>query len=230
MTNPSNGTSIESALAQLTELFGPPPVLPDSENAQAYQQMMYSFLECFQPQDFFETVLMKDLTDGTWEAARFVRHKVLLLHRRYRERRESEVNRRKEAAFKHAELAKRVAERKNQPLAEPEDVLDHLVEECDAILNEPATELDHNRVLEVTILYIEKLAKVEAQALAKRDKALEQLERYREGLGRSLRMVSDNFIDDQARTAAPSTDVSGTNAQSDANSEAAANPALVPAQ
>jgi len=52
----------------------------------------------------------------------------------------------------------------------------------------------------------------------------------REGLGRSLRMVSDKFIDDQARTATPSADVSGTNAQSDANSEAAANPALVPAQ
>jgi hypothetical protein len=115
-------------------------------------------------------------------------------------------------------------------VADPEDVLDHLVEECDAILREPATELDHNRVLEASLLYLEKLAKMEAQALAKRDKALGQLEHYREGLGRSLRMVSDKFIDDQARTATPSADMSGTNAQSDANSEAAANPALVPAQ
>jgi hypothetical protein len=164
--------------------------------------MMRRFIECFKPQDFFETVLMKDVTDGTWEAARAGRHKVLLLHRRYRDRREAEAKRRKEWAVKKAELAKRVAAAKAEPATEPEDALDQLVDECDAILLEPATELDHNRVLEVTLVYQEKLDKAQMIALAKRDMALRQLEWYREGLGRRLRVVSDAFITDQANEAA----------------------------
>ena len=192
----------DSRLAELNELFGEPPVLPNSESTAAYQEMMRRFIECFKPQDFFETVLMKDVTDGTWEAARAGRHKVLLLHRRYRDRREAEAKRRKEWAVKKAELAKRVAAAKAEPATEPEDALDQLIDECDAILLEPATELNHNRVLEVTLVYQEKLDKAQMIALAKRDMALRQLEWYREGLGRRLRVVSDAFITDQANEAA----------------------------
>jgi hypothetical protein len=183
-------------------LFGEPPVLPNSESIAAYQEMMRRFIECFKPQDFFETVLMKDVTDGTWEAARAGRHNVLLLHRRDRDCREAAAKRRKEWAVKNAELAKRVAAAKAEPATEPEDALDHLVDECDAILLEPATELDHNRVLEATLVYQEKLQKAQMIALAKRDMALRQLEWYREGLGRRLRVVSDNFITDQTNGAA----------------------------
>jgi hypothetical protein len=188
-----NPTTIDARLAQLRELFGPPPVL-SSENLKAYYEMLRRFIECFQPQDFFETVVMKDVTDGTWESARYSRHKVLLLDRRYRDRREAEANRRKESAQSKAELARRIAASKGEPATEPVEALDHLVAECDAILLEPATELDHNRLLEVTLVYIEKLDKAQIIALAKRNKALEQLEWYREGLGRRLRTVSDAFI------------------------------------
>jgi hypothetical protein len=82
--------------------------------------MMRRFVECFEPQDFFENVLMKDVTDRTWESARSGRHKVLLLHRRYRDRREFEAKRRKEWAVKKAELAKRVAAAKGEPATEPD--------------------------------------------------------------------------------------------------------------
>jgi hypothetical protein len=192
----------DSRLAELNELFGKPPVLPNSESIAAYQGMLRRFIECFEPQDFFETVLMKDVTDGTWEAARPGRDKVLLLHRRYRDRREAEAKRRKEWAVKKAQLAKRVAAAKAEPATEPEDALDHLVDECDAILLEPATELDYNRELEATLVYLEKLDKMQMVALAKRDMALRQLEWYREGLGRRLREVSDTFITDHANGAA----------------------------
>lgn len=195
----------DASLAQLNELFGPPPVLPDSESIAAYEKMMRRFIECFEPQDFFEMVLMKDVTDGTWEAARCARHKVLLLHRRYCDRREQEARRRKEWAQKKAELASRVAASNAEAATEPRDALDHLVAECDAILQEPATELDHNRVLEASLLYLEKLDKAESRALAKRNKALEQVEWYRDGLGHRLRDVSDALIGEEARDAvAPS--------------------------
>jgi len=195
---------IEARMAELKEVFGKPPVLPGSEDIAAYEEMLRRFIECFQPQDFFETVLMKDVTDGTWEAARAGRHKVLLLDRRYRDRREAEAKRRKEWAVKKAELAKRVAAAKSEPATEPEDALDHSIEECDAILLEPATELDHNRALEATLASMEKIDKGQMFDLAKRDLALRQLEWYREGLGRRLRVVSDNFITDHANgTVAP---------------------------
>jgi hypothetical protein len=192
-----NPTTINARLAQLRVLFGPPPVL-SSENAKAYDEMLHRFIECFEPQDFFETVLMKDIADGTWESARYSRHKVLLLDRRYRERREAEAKRRKEAAQTKAELARRVAASKGEPATEPMEAADHLVAECDAILVEPATELDHNRLLEVTLVYMEKLDKAQLIALAKRNKALDQLEWYREGLGRRMRTVSDDFIAEHA--------------------------------
>jgi hypothetical protein len=76
MSKVVNPITTDSRLAELNELFGEPPVLPNSESIATYQEMMRRFIECFEPQDFFETVLMKDVTDGTWESARSGRHKV----------------------------------------------------------------------------------------------------------------------------------------------------------
>ena len=201
MSDLSNLQSIEARLSDLKKVFGKPPVLPGSEDIAAYEEMLRRFIERFQPQDFFEMVLMKDLTDATWEAARMGRHKVVLLDRRYRDERKVTTKRRKEWLAKKTDLAKRVAASKADPLTEPEDALDHLVEECDAILIEPASELDHNRVLEATLAQVEKLTKLEMIALGKRDMALRQLEWYREGLGRRLRLVSDDLISEHANGA-----------------------------
>jgi hypothetical protein len=66
------------------------------------------------------------------------------------------VEGRKAAAEKRREFAKRLAACKAEPPTKPEEVVDHLVEEFDAILLEPATELDHNRAPEVGIEYLEK--------------------------------------------------------------------------
>jgi hypothetical protein len=203
MTDVSKFKSIEDLLAQLEELFGKPPVLPGSEDIAAYKKMMRLFAACFEPQDFFEAKLMKEVTDGTWEAARWSRHRVLLLDRNDRARRETEAKRRKEWAAKKAAAAKRAAAEKVDPAKEPEEVLDHLVEDCDAILLEPATELDHNRALEATLLQQEKFMRMEAAARAKCDQALRQLEWYREGLGHRLRAVSDRFIADYADDVMP---------------------------
>jgi Transposase IS116/IS110/IS902 family len=52
---------------------------------------------------------MKDVTDGTWEAARYARHKVLMMHRRHRNRRDAKAKRRKDWAEEKAELARRVS-------------------------------------------------------------------------------------------------------------------------
>jgi hypothetical protein len=194
--------SIEDRLSDLKKVFGKPPVLPDSEDAAAYGEMLRRLIGCFLPQDFFETALVKDIADATWEAARCGRHKVLLLDRKYRDGREAMAKQRKDWAAKKAELAKRMAASKAEPPTEPADALDHLVGEGDAILLEPASELAHNRVLEATLASVEKITKLEMMAYAMRDMALRQLEWYREGLGRRLRAVSDEFIAEHANVAA----------------------------
>ena len=175
--------------------------------------MLHRFIECFEPQDFFETVLMKDVADGTWESARYSRHKVLLLDRRYRERREAEAKRRKEVGTDQGRAGEARCRKQGRARNRARGGADHLVAECDAILVEPATELDHNRLLEVTVVYMEKLDKAQLIALAKRNKALDQLEWYREGLGRRMRTVSDNFIAEHAGNGAapPQLAASGEN-------------------
>ena len=78
-------------------------------------------------------------------------------------------------------------------------------------------------MLEATLVYLEKLDKAQMIALAKRDMALRQLEWYREGLGRRLREVSENFITDQANAAA------AASAQTEASTQAAVEaPAVQP--
>jgi hypothetical protein len=202
MVQAMNSELVEARLAELKQSFGHPPVLPDSEDVEAYWKMLRRFIESFAPHDFFETTLMKDVVDGTWEAARWGRHKVLLLDRRYRSRRETEAKRRKEWAAKKAELARRIAASKADPPTEPEDALAHLVEECDAIVLEPASELAHNREIEASLAHLEKLGKLQLMALAKRERALGQLERHRDGIGGQLRLVSDACIAEGANAAA----------------------------
>jgi hypothetical protein len=176
-------------LAEIKELYGPPPVL-STENMQAYEEMTCRFIVCFTPQDSFQTALIKDVIDGTWEAARWARHKALSMHRRL----EVQAQRRKAMAQKKAALAKRPADSKAEPATEPEEALDHVVEDVDAMLLEPATELDHNRALEVGIVYVEKLDKLQMMAIARRNNAIAELERWREKMGYRLSRLSDELI------------------------------------
>jgi hypothetical protein len=167
------------ALAQLKESYGPLPVL-STENMQAYQETMRSFVVSLNPNSAFEIALVKDVIDGTWEAARWARHKAVSIHRRHHDRLESQARQRKAAAQRKAEFRKRIAESKAEPPTEPEEAVDHLVEEIDAMLLEPATELDHNRALETGIEYVGKLDKLQMMAIARRNNALEHLIQYRE--------------------------------------------------
>ena len=167
------------AIAQLKESYDPLPVL-STESMQAYEETMLRFVSALNPQDWFETALVKDVIDGTWEAARWARHKTVSIHRRHRDRLESQARQRKAAAQRKAEFRKHIAESKAEPPTEPEEAVDHLVEDIDAMLLEPATELDHNRALETGIEYVGKLDKLQMMAIARRNNALEQLQHYRE--------------------------------------------------
>ena len=78
---------------------------------------------------------------------------------------------------------------------ELEDTIENTVNDVDAILERPMAELDHARALEKSIEYYLQLDQLFNTAVARRDDALEQLERYRRGSGKRLRKASDEIID-----------------------------------
>jgi hypothetical protein len=163
--------------AELRQLLGGPPVL-STENARSYHEIMGRLLECLAPRDFMEQMLIKELTDCTWEMARYTRHKTLCMERGFREH----------LKFPRQDaLAKRLADEHG----EPADAGDGSIDCADAI----AVELDHARALEVTLGYHERVDKLLITATARRNNVLDQIEHYRDGLGCRLRRVTDNIIE-----------------------------------
>ena len=178
-------------LASLARLFGPAPV-HSTEDSKAYEEIMRRLMECFRPQDFMEQMLVDDVVNASWEMRRLKRHMTLAIERKFRKLLEFQANRVKESALNKAKFA---AARKGDPPVDPEDVLESVVKDVDAILHRPAEELDHARALEAAMQYYEWLNKRYMAAMATRNEALVQLERYREGLGHLLRRVSDEIVD-----------------------------------
>ena len=199
MTHDSQTSYTDSTVALLLQLFGPPPVL-FSENIKSYELVLERLLETFAPRDFMEQLLIKELADHTWEAMRYGRHKTLVMERRFRDRLGFQEARRKLAAQgKNGETSN--TQQNGKPATSPEDILDGLAEEIDAILLPPATELAHARALEVGMNYYERLDKSQSLALARRDNVLQQFERHRDGIGHLLRQVSDKIIEGKAEKA-----------------------------
>jgi hypothetical protein len=126
-------------------------------------------------------------------------HKNWSIERKFRDRIKYEAKREKG----YAERKKQLFD--SQPPKEPEESPElERVDELDCDIDESPTdvkrilqsdELDHARALENAIEFHEKLDKLLNAAVARRDNALEQLERYRNGLGHYLRWISDEIID-----------------------------------
>jgi hypothetical protein len=185
-------------LTSLARLFGPAPVL-STEDPKAYEEIMRRLMECFRPHDFMEQMLVDDVANASWEMRRLKRHKPLAIERKFRQPLEFQANRVKESALNKAKWAAR----KGEPPVHPEDVLESVVKDVDAIMNRPVEELDHARALEAAMPYYEWLSKRYMAAMATRNEALRQLGRYREGLGHLLRRVSDEIVDAEFTDAEP---------------------------
>ena len=67
--------------AELKELLGPPPIL-SSEDGKAYDEIAARLMECIEPRDFMEQLLIKQFVDSTWDTMRYARHKTLGIERK----------------------------------------------------------------------------------------------------------------------------------------------------
>jgi hypothetical protein len=186
-------------VAQLKEMFGPPPLL-SSESIEAYDKFLAGLVDCFNPSDPFEAMLVRQVADETAFAARYTRHHTLAIDGRLRRLREFQAKQAKALAERKSGRASANAERAKSPQNEDErmmelvDVLENTLGEVDGILDRAKTERDHARALESAVGYIEQLDNLLNSAIARRNVALRQLEAYREGFGRHLRRVSDEVI------------------------------------
>jgi hypothetical protein len=187
-------------VAKLKALFGPPPVL-STEDAKAYDEIMLRLIGCIAPRDFMEQLLMKQLTDHTWDMRRYTCHKTLSIERKFRQRLGFLAKRAKAAAQDRDGKARRPAEGDGKPVTELvrmydlEEFVDSTVQDVDGILERLPAEFDHARALESAIEYHEHLDQLLSTAIARRNDVLDQLDRYRRGLGGRLREVSDEIID-----------------------------------
>jgi hypothetical protein len=193
MERGSHAESMEADLAELQQLFGPPPVLR-SESAQCYDEIMTRLMEGFAPRNFILQIYIKELADCTWEMARYTRYKTLTMEARFQQRLEFQAQRQKAAAESKDTLAKGPAGQAREAATTPDDVLDGLVKEIDDMLLKPAAEIAHVHALEVVLVKLERINKLLNAARVRRNNILEQIEAYKAGLGQRLRRISDKII------------------------------------
>jgi hypothetical protein len=201
MTHEPNTTT--PLLAELKMLFAQPPVL-STESELAYYSVMAKFLECFAPEDFMMKILVKDLTNETWEIMRLDRHKTLTIDRRYSQHLKFQKERKKLRDQRKEAIAQRAEKLANPPTAEERafEAELHLVDvvgDVDEILERGPQELDHAKGLESGIEYYERLGQARDQAIKRRNEILELMSLYREGLGQSLRQVSERIIEGECK-------------------------------
>jgi hypothetical protein len=184
-------------LTELRELIGPPPVL-STEDASAYDKISARLMQCYEPRDFVEQLLILQLTDCWWEIARYMRHKTWAVDRKFRELR--------------ASAAKNLRERQQQtPLRRPEqgdgkpltelarmwgleDFVWDTVKDVDEILIRPADERTHARALERAIDYYDRLDQLLNAAIARRDDVLAQIEEYRHASEIRFRKANEEML------------------------------------
>jgi hypothetical protein len=168
--------SIAAKLERLERLCGRFPVL-SSENRQDFEELLISLLEHYRPRNFLGERLIKYLTDEEWEIGRYKRHKTLLIERRFRARLAFQAYREKAAKENKAALANKLAEHRGQFVL-PEEALEGVVAEVDAMLLRPAEELEHARALEVASVYFAHLDRLLNAAIVRRNAILAEIDRY----------------------------------------------------
>ena len=168
--------STAATLARLERLCGRFPVL-SSENRQDYEELLISLLEHYRPWNFLGERLIKYLAGEEWEISRYKRHKILLIERRFRARLAFQAYREKAAKEDKAALANKLAEHRGQFVL-PEEALEGVVAEVDAMLLRPAEELEHARALEVASVYFAHLDRLLNAAIVRRNAILAEIDRY----------------------------------------------------
>jgi hypothetical protein len=144
------------------------PPVWSTEDIEAYTELLNGFTQMLEPRDMIELMWTKEAADATWEAARIAREKNGLPEQKYQQRLQVV-----------AEVRRRNGAAETTPA-------------------KPASALDHSRGLEGGFKHYQGLDIAHSRAIKRRDNALRQIARWRDGLGAKARALSDKFIAEQA--------------------------------
>ena len=144
------------------------PPVLSTENIQAYNDLLNGFTEMLEPRDMMDLMWTKETADATWQAACIAREKNCLPERKYQQR---------------LKVLAELQRRRGAP---------------EITAAKPATALDHSRGLEAGFKYYQALDVTQSRMIKRRDNALRQIARWRDGLGAKARHLSDKFVAEQA--------------------------------
>jgi hypothetical protein len=158
-------------------LLGPPPVL-STESAQSYNNLITGFAQTLQPRDMMELIYVKEVTDATWEQARYTRQKTQVPERRYQQCLAAQATCQGILARKTAGSGRGNGE----------------ASAVESILTKPLTELDPRQSFEAGFPYYQSLDAALMRAIKGRDNAVRQLDQWRDGLGLKACRLSNLLI------------------------------------
>jgi hypothetical protein len=144
------------------------PPVWSTEDIKAYTELINGFTEMLEPRDMMELMWTKEAADATWEAARMAREKNTLPEQKYQER---------------LRVLAQLPGRRGA---------------AESTAAKPATALDHGRGLRAGFKHYQGFDIGQSRAFKRRDNALRQIARWRDGLGAKARRLSDKFIAEQA--------------------------------
>lgn len=181
--------------------LGPPPVLR-TEDPKHYDAMFAQFMDCFEPEDYFELLQVREMVNAGWHIKRYTRHKTLTVERCYKQsleflaQRTRSQNAKREALIKdQTEAAAQIPQDIAGAVRLEEKSLD-VVRDVDEILARAPSELDHTRALEKSLGTEEQYEKLIAAETAKFHKAYELFSHYRQVLAPELRKRAQQIVED----------------------------------
>jgi hypothetical protein len=190
----------EQMMHSTKALFGPPPVLSTEEPKQ-FDGLFDRVIACLKPRDTVELILIRHFVYAVWEIERLTRYGTVSIERWYRETLQLRARQEKLQKARKEDLAWKNAERNSSKPADIaqlvalEDSFLEVLTDTDEIMERRATEFEHNRAFGQGILFQERLDKLMASRIARRNDALQQLDRYRAGLGHLAQKAADEVLD-----------------------------------
>lgn len=187
------------SLADMKALLPPAPVLAN-ESQEQFEKFFDQVQITLHIQDMVEMILVRDFVLPSWEMARYTRHRVVALDRKFKGELQQQVSHLRDKQARRAAFAQRLVvylglrpwevsqliELGGQVLADVEIA---------EVLKHAPSELPYNRALEGNIDFHKDLEFLITSMTKRRDQALEMLDSYRQGLGRRAKEAVEGVLD-----------------------------------
>jgi hypothetical protein len=191
----------------LVRLFGPPPVF-SSENLARYHELLAGYVAQYKPRGAIEWLFIREATDAVWQFVRHTRVKHVAMDRGLLKGATilaSDARERADEIEHEQKKAELIMSNEAEQFADACFWLDE--EEADVYRINVNGKYFYKFPFDQLMKTYERLDRLCIRALRRRDNALDSLERYRAGLGRRLREITDEMIEIACNSAVPEKEI-----------------------